>query len=434
MALALFHHNPVAAACASLRSSCANRRRQNPLCHASILSSSYSSRAFNNRCKSKPCINKLLAMSCGTAKPCSGQLENETMKLARRAFCEEVTRKENVSLAKAALLISIEDEAFIMANRERDMAALQKEGRSVFPHTKIYPTDALYLEGQSIAHWLDKLDSLVKTSQHPMEVLKTFTKKSSLTTDPGNFYLHQVLSLGAGTAIMLGILYMELSRRMGLPVSGAPVGDDFLVWPSTENKVVSGGDSVETGLSAEMVFEPFKGGKIWSKKSDGSYVRQHSSAASGPQAGPHPTSGLRPVSDQAILSVLLRKLKRLYWKRAAKAYAGCDIAAPLHPLALATAQGVPLLSLGKEQTLLRPQDLRLAVAASEKLLLLQRDWITRRDHGLLLYHSRRYGEALQELSACLAVAPVHDLQILEPFVEKLHLLRVESSWAASLNS
>ncbi|XP_024525516.1 uncharacterized protein LOC9658460 [Selaginella moellendorffii] len=434
MALALFHHNPVAAACASLRSSCANRRRQNPLCHATILSSSHSSRAFNNRCKSKPCINKLLAMSCGTAKPCSGQLENETMKLARRAFCEEVTRKENVSLAKAALLISIEDEAFIMANRERDMAALQKEGRSVFPHTKIYPTDALYLEGQSIAHWLDKLDSLVKTSQHPMEVLKTFTKKSSLTTDPSNFYLHQVLSLGAGTAIMLGILYMELSRRMGLPVSGAPVGDDFLVWPSTENNVISGGDSVETGLSAEMVFEPFKGGKIWSKKSDGSYVRQHSSAASGPQAGPHPTSGLRPVSDQAILSVLLRKLKRLYWKRAAKAYAGCDIAAPLHPLALATAQGVPLLSLGKEQTLLRPQDLRLAVAASEKLLLLQRDWITRRDHGLLLYHSRRYGEALQELSACLAVAPVHDLQILEPFVEKLHLLRVESSWAASLNS
>lgn len=41
---------------------------------------------------------------------------------------------------------------------------------------------------------------------------------------------------------------------------------------------------------------------------------------------------------------------------------------------------------------------------------------------------RRYGEAVQELSICMAFAPVEEAEVLEPFVEKLHLLRLESSW------
>ena len=35
---------------------------------------------------------------------------------------------------------------------------------------------------------------------------------------------------------------------------------------------------------------------------------------------------------------------------------------------------------------------------------------------------------MQELSICMAFAPVEEAEVLEPFVEKLHLLRVESSW------
>lgn len=41
---------------------------------------------------------------------------------------------------------------------------------------------------------------------------------------------------------------------------------------------------------------------------------------------------------------------------------------------------------------------------------------------------RRYAEAVQELSICMAFAPAEEAEVLEPFVEKLHLLRVESSW------
>jgi hypothetical protein len=42
---------------------------------------------------------------------------------------------------------------------------------------------------------------------------------------------------------------------------------------------------------------------------------------------------------------------------------------------------------------------------------------------MLLCYSRRYGEAVQELSICMAFAPVEEAEILESFVEKLHLMR-----------
>eukprot|EP00268_Persea_americana_P020038 TRINITY_DN2031_c0_g1_i6.p1 TRINITY_DN2031_c0_g1~~TRINITY_DN2031_c0_g1_i6.p1 ORF type:complete len:122 (-),score=22.47 TRINITY_DN2031_c0_g1_i6:646-1011(-) len=84
---------------------------------------------------------------------------------------------------------------------------------------------------------------------------------------------------------------------------------------------------------------------------------------------------------------------------------------------------------GSKVPLLRPQDLRLAIMACERLLILQpHNWALRKDHGMLLFYSRRYGEAVQELSICMAFAPVEEAEVLEPFVEKLHLLRLESSW------
>lgn len=61
--------------------------------------------------------------------------------------------------------------------------------------------------------------------------------------------------------------------------------------------------------------------------------------------------------------------------------------------------------------------------ASDRLLILQpHNWALRRDHGMMLYFSRKYKEAIQELSICVAFAPEEESAILEPFIEKLHLL------------
>lgn len=41
---------------------------------------------------------------------------------------------------------------------------------------------------------------------------------------------------------------------------------------------------------------------------------------------------------------------------------------------------------------------------------------------------REYEAAVQELSICMAFAPEDEAEVLEPFVEKLHLMRLETSW------
>lgn len=41
---------------------------------------------------------------------------------------------------------------------------------------------------------------------------------------------------------------------------------------------------------------------------------------------------------------------------------------------------------------------------------------------------REYEASVQELSICMAFAPEDEAEVLEPFVEKLHLLRLETSW------
>ncbi|XP_042032447.1 uncharacterized protein LOC121779188 [Salvia splendens] len=82
-----------------------------------------------------------------------------------------------------------------------------------------------------------------------------------------------------------------------------------------------------------------------------------------------------------------------------------------------------------EMPLLRPQELRLAIMASERLLILQpHNWCLRRDYGMLLYYKREYEAVVQELSICMAFAPEEEAEVLEPFVEKLHLMRLETSW------
>jgi hypothetical protein len=35
---------------------------------------------------------------------------------------------------------------------------------------------------------------------------------------------------------------------------------------------------------------------------------------------------------------------------------------------------------------------------------------------------------VQELSICMALAPVHEEAMLQPFVERLHLMRLAVSW------
>eukprot|EP00246_Nothoceros_aenigmaticus_P010781 TRINITY_DN2761_c0_g2_i10.p1 TRINITY_DN2761_c0_g2~~TRINITY_DN2761_c0_g2_i10.p1 ORF type:complete len:183 (-),score=13.42 TRINITY_DN2761_c0_g2_i10:249-797(-) len=171
-----------------------------------------------------------------------------------------------------------------------------------------------------------------------------------------------------------------------------------------------------------MAFEPREGCKAWflaDNNNETSLSQNSAQLVQGTRPKPTIQDKLKPASNRQILQIILQNLKRLHWSRACK---GLTLTSPLHPVT-SLPRGPP--------SLLRPQELRLAMAASERLLVLYpQSWSLRKDHGMLLYHSRRYGEAVQELSICMAFAPAQEMELLQPFVEKLHLLRVEATWTA----
>ncbi|KAI3825314.1 hypothetical protein L1987_06796 [Smallanthus sonchifolius] len=120
-----------------------------------------------------------------------------------------------------------------------------------------------------------------------------------------------------------------------------------------------------------------------------------------------------------IIGIYLANLIRLHCKRASRMNRGLMLTSPLRHVHDDKNNGssIPFLRL---------QDLWLAIMASEKLLILQpHNWALSRDHGMMLYFTREYGEAVQELSIYMAFAPEEEAEILEPFVEKLHLLTLD---------
>lgn len=66
--------------------------------------------------------------------------------------------------------------------------------------------------------------------------------------DPRNTYLNEVLDRHAGLPIALSILYIEISRRIGIDMSGVSLPGRFLV------KV--------TGPWGELLIDPFDGGRV----------------------------------------------------------------------------------------------------------------------------------------------------------------------------
>lgn len=135
---------------------------------------------------------------------------------------------------------------------------------------------------------------------------------------------------------------------------------------------------------------------------------------------------LEIATNRDIIGIALANLVRLYWKRASRKHHGLMLTSPLRSV---HTNGKFNSSSSSNLPLLRPQELRLAVMASERFLILQpHDWAMRRDHGMMLYYNREYEAAVQELSICMAFAPEEEAGVLEPFVEKLHLMRLEASW------
>ncbi|MEW6296535.1 MAG: tetratricopeptide repeat protein [Thermodesulfobacteriota bacterium] len=117
--------------------------------------------------------------------------------------------------------------------------------------------------------------------------------------DPRNSFLNEVLDRKTGIPITLSVIYLEVGRRLGLPLVGVGFPGHFLV--------------KYTGPEGEIVLDPFFGGVTLTReqltqKLQTLYGGQHPPLAQLPQL-------LAPATKKEILARMLRNLKQIYWQQ-----------------------------------------------------------------------------------------------------------------------
>jgi regulator of sirC expression with transglutaminase-like and TPR domain len=119
--------------------------------------------------------------------------------------------------------------------------------------------------------------------------------------DPRNSYLNEVIERMTGIPITMSILYMELGRRIGLPLEGVSFPGHFLV-----RLPLRGG---------MLVLDPFAGGAPQSEDELRSRVKRvipDGVADDLPAAELPLDQFLEPATNRQILSRVLRNLKAIY--------------------------------------------------------------------------------------------------------------------------
>jgi regulator of sirC expression with transglutaminase-like and TPR domain len=119
--------------------------------------------------------------------------------------------------------------------------------------------------------------------------------------DPRNSYLNDVIDRKTGIPITLSVLYMELGRRVGLPLEGVSFPGHFLVRVQVRGGV--------------LVLDPFAGGLPQSEADLRSRLKRvipEGVAADVPVAELTLDQFLEPASKRQILARVLRNLKAIY--------------------------------------------------------------------------------------------------------------------------
>lgn len=126
-----------------------------------------------------------------------------------------------------------------------------------------------------------------------------FRGNTSAYYDPANSFLNEVLDRKTGIPITLSVLYIEVGRRLGLPLVGVGFPGHFLV--------------KYTGPEGDVVLDPFLGGltldhQQLAHKLQTMYGEQNPFLAQIPQL-------LAPASKKDILVRMLRNLKGVYLQK-----------------------------------------------------------------------------------------------------------------------
>jgi regulator of sirC expression with transglutaminase-like and TPR domain len=169
------------------------------------------------------------------------------------------------------------------------------------------------LDVSAYLHRLDELASTVRArlseSPSPADIVlqlniqlfreEGFRGNTSAYYDPANSFLNEVLDRKTGIPITLSVVYLEVGRRLGLPLVGVGFPGHFLV--------------KYTGPDGDVVLDPFLGGitldhQQLRHKLQTMYGEQNPLLDQLPQL-------LAPASKKEILLRMLRNLKSVYLQK-----------------------------------------------------------------------------------------------------------------------
>ncbi|MBW3557208.1 MAG: transglutaminase-like domain-containing protein [Actinobacteria bacterium] len=126
---------------------------------------------------------------------------------------------------------------------------------------------------------------------HRLFAVEGFRGNENDYYDPRNSYLHQVLDRRLGIPITLGIVMMEVARRLGLPMAGVPMPGHFLVRMEGDPPVL---------------VDAFAGGRVLSP----AQCEERFRSTQGP-AAPFDPAYLEPMGPHGVLARLLANLRHI---------------------------------------------------------------------------------------------------------------------------
>ena len=174
--------------------------------------------------------------------------------------------------------------------------------------------------------------------------------------DPRNSYLNQVIDRRLGIPITLTVIYMEVARRIGLPVYGVGLPSHFI--------------ALHKGAAREVYIDPFNRGRVMGRAGVEDLLAEMSGGAIELEE-----KHLLPVTNKQIITRMLSNLLNIHLGN----YGGG----------------------GSRYT-----DYARALKVMELILMVNPDSSAHiRDYGLLLAANGKLKQALLELDRYLALAP-----------------------------
>jgi regulator of sirC expression with transglutaminase-like and TPR domain len=194
----------------------------------------------------------------------------------RQLFIEAVTGPENrLDLARAALLIA--SEQYPGLDILRYVAKLEVMAAAVRP--AVTTTDDPTLKIEYLNAYLFEE--------------RGFRGNAEEYYDPRNSFLNDVVDRRLGIPITLSIVYMEVGRRVGMPLQGVGMPGHFIMQYAEPEE--------------DIYIDPFNKGRILSRQACEELIQQLYG-----EPVPFQETFLAPVSKKQILARMLMNLKAIY--------------------------------------------------------------------------------------------------------------------------